>query len=80
MLLKPHMDADTKILMFGSPYEAAWIKELGISPEQVEVYDPTACYYAEELLVPSPSMVITPAKETYQLVRQWVNCVVHGAW
>lgn len=68
-LMQPYLDADTKILMFGAPYEAAWLQLLGINPAQVEIYDPTVYYCADELIVPSPSKIITPAKEGYLELR-----------
>eukprot|EP00798_Chlamydomonas_sp_ICE-L_P021392 gene21392-28347_t len=69
ILLKPCLDDDTKILMFGAPYEAGWLELLNISLDRVEVYDPTATYCADELLLPNPSHVITPAKEGILMLR-----------
>ncbi len=66
---KPFLDADTKLLTFGSEHEFKWLAALGISRDMVEVYDPTIQYCAEELLVPEVSPVVTPPKENYDLVR-----------
>lgn len=35
ILLKPFLDADTKLLLFGSAHEAKWLEELGIPASQV---------------------------------------------
>eukprot|EP00195_Chlamydomonas_chlamydogama_P012996 CAMPEP_0202900852 /NCGR_PEP_ID=MMETSP1392-20130828/12071_1 /ASSEMBLY_ACC=CAM_ASM_000868 /TAXON_ID=225041 /ORGANISM="Chlamydomonas chlamydogama, Strain SAG 11-48b" /LENGTH=784 /DNA_ID=CAMNT_0049587305 /DNA_START=364 /DNA_END=2719 /DNA_ORIENTATION=+ len=70
ILLRPFLNEETKVLTFGAPYEAAWLQYLGIPPEHMEVYDPTATYCADELLVPSPSAVIIPPKENYGLLRK----------
>jgi hypothetical protein len=68
LLLLPHIDSNTKILTFGSPYEQKWLTELGIQPHQTVIYDPTVEYCADELLVPSSSPAITPPKENYDMV------------
>eukprot|EP00798_Chlamydomonas_sp_ICE-L_P006228 gene6228-2846_t len=73
ILLKPYLDENTKVLMFGAPYEAGWLEYLGIPLEAVEVYDPTLTYCADELIVASPATIITPAKEGYQLLRDHVG-------
>ena len=70
ILLRPYLDADTKLLTFGSPYELKWLAELGIPEHMIEVYDPSAQYCAEELLVPNMSPIVTPPKENYELVRE----------
>ena len=72
ILLRPYLDADTKLLTFGSPYELKWLAELGIPEHMIEVYDPSAQYCAEELLVPNMSPIVTPPKENYDLVRGWI--------
>ena len=81
ILLKPFLDADTKLLTFGSSYEINWLAELGIPEEQIEVYDPSQQYCADELLVPSASTIVTPPKENYELVSAvarhiaiWITC------
>ena len=35
ILLKPFLDADTKLLLFGSAHEAKWLEALGIPASQV---------------------------------------------
>ena len=75
ILLKPYLDDDTKILMFGAPYEAGWLELLNISLDRVEVYDPTATYCADELLLPNPSHIITPAKEGILMVSAGSQCL-----
>ena len=74
ILLRPFLDADTKLLTFGSPYELKWLAELGIPEHMIEVYDPSAQYCAEELLVPNMSPIVTPPKENYELVRGFDIC------
>jgi len=69
ILLRPFLDADTKLLHFGSSYELKWLAELGIPADQVEIYDPSQQYCAEELIVPTLSPIVTPPKENYDLVR-----------
>ena len=70
LLLKPYLTPGTKLLTFGGSHEAKWLAELGIPADMVEVYDPSTLYCADELLVPNPVSVITPAKEGYEHVRR----------
>ena len=47
-------DPDLKLLMWGRPYEAAYLTRMGVSPERVVAYDPDVAYVAETLLYPTP--------------------------
>ena len=82
VMLKPHMDAhpEMKILSWGSPWESAFLKKLGIDESRVVKYEPyvengsdipgVVDYSADALLMPTPSMRITPSKEGLQITRQ----------
>lgn len=59
----------TKLLTWGQPYEAAWFAALGISQDQLVVFDPEAVYCAEILYLPTPIPRITPPREALLLLR-----------
>ncbi|XRA97161.1 Ephrin_rec_like domain-containing protein [Pycnococcus provasolii] len=82
VMLKPHMDAhpEMKILTWGSSWEKAFLKKLGISESRVVKYEPyvengsdipgVVDYSADALLMPTPSMRITPSREGLMLTRE----------
>ena len=82
VMLKPHMDAhpEMKILSWGSAWESAFLKKLGIDESRVVKYEPyvengsdipgVVDYSADALLMPTPSMRITPSREGLQLTRK----------
>eukprot|EP00798_Chlamydomonas_sp_ICE-L_P008682 gene8682-34129_t len=73
LMLKPFLDEDTKLLMFGASYEQGWLDLIGIPSSMIEIYDPSEIYCAEELLVPSSTTVITPSKEGFMRLRDAVG-------
>ena len=60
---------DTKLLVWGQPYEAAWLQTIGVRSDQLVKFDPEAVYCADVLLVPTPVPRITPPKEALLAVR-----------
>eukprot|EP00798_Chlamydomonas_sp_ICE-L_P012641 gene12641-15875_t len=70
ILTRPYFNDQTKILMFGAPYGSVCLELLANSTSMVEVYDPTTVYFAEEVIVPSPTSIITSEKEGFQRLRE----------
>jgi capsular polysaccharide biosynthesis protein len=59
----------TTLLTWGQPYEAAWLRALGVPASQVAVYDPEAAHCAQEVVVPAPVPRVTPPREALAAVR-----------
>eukprot|EP01023_Acetabularia_acetabulum_P033992 TRINITY_DN31907_c0_g1_i2.p1 TRINITY_DN31907_c0_g1~~TRINITY_DN31907_c0_g1_i2.p1 ORF type:complete len:599 (-),score=118.61 TRINITY_DN31907_c0_g1_i2:170-1966(-) len=73
IMLKPFLTEDVKLLIWGEAYEFEYLQMLGIPRSQIEVYNPQATYCAGQLLMPTPTSRITPAKEGLQMVRETYN-------
>jgi len=67
---------DTRLLTWGQPYEAAWLRALGVDPNSVVVYDPEAVHCADALLVPTPVPRVTPPREALAAVRSALGVAV----
>lgn len=68
-LLVPLLGPDTKVLVWGSPWEAGFFARLGISADRLVTYEPSKVYCAGTLLFPTPTPRITPPREALALTR-----------
>eukprot|EP01025_Chloroclados_australasicus_P002261 TRINITY_DN10522_c0_g1_i8.p1 TRINITY_DN10522_c0_g1~~TRINITY_DN10522_c0_g1_i8.p1 ORF type:complete len:380 (-),score=33.81 TRINITY_DN10522_c0_g1_i8:59-1198(-) len=73
IMLQPFLSEDVKLLIWGQPYEYEFLQMLGIPQDQIEVYNPQQTYCTGELLMPTPTARITPAKEGLEMVREAYN-------
>lgn len=58
-----------QLLMWGQPWEAAWLRLLRLPAHGVVVYDPSATVGAAQLLVPTPTQAVTPQAEGLRALR-----------
>lgn len=81
-LLKPHLDAhpSMQVLSWNSPYEAVFLRAMGVDPSRVVTYEPyvdlpgedepaVVDYQADALLMPTPTLRITPSREGLMTTR-----------
>jgi capsular polysaccharide biosynthesis protein len=65
-----------RLLLWGAPWEAAWLQLLGVPRSAAVAYDPARRYAAELLLLPSPVPSVTPPAEALLAARGAVCAVV----
>ncbi|GFR51152.1 hypothetical protein Agub_g13507 [Astrephomene gubernaculifera] len=66
----PFLEADPelKLLTYGSPFELAWIRKLGVRESQLVTFDPMYAYQADELLMTNPVEISRTPKEDLEKV------------